>query len=790
MEVSRIQINIGNLITNDVTSLAAEALRMDEDDSKVERLARIIHRKTEGNPFFVSMFLISLYDDKILQYSFGTMRWIWDDVAVESRTVTDNVASVLVNKMSRLKEEVRMVLMVASCLGAHFRLPVLVKIMKNLSDRELRSSLRSSSSSEPDITKDIVFEDASSSSISSSIDEAEVEGLVETDNNENCYFVHDQIQLAAFELISPENRDEFRGKIGSIMHRTLSSGEVESNIFEIVGMLNCALSFISDKDRDQLAELNLKAGAKASENGAFDTAKVYYEAGRKALGSKAWERNFTTMLDLCSDGANACYLTGDFESMNELIDEVLSQDIDVIGKYRVTEVKVKSLYAQEKVNESIDVALDFRCQLGLPTLQRKRFSMRTVLGEYIQVMRLLKKMSVEEIVHCPDLEDERYEMGQRMNELLLPSIYQVERTMVPLIVFQMLTTTLKHGLNPTSCVALATHGAILCGYFDKPHQGRELAKAAELILKLPGMRRITSNAIFISQTYCYHWTSPLQDTISPLLNGCEEGLATGDIESACQSLLHRCLNLYFTGRSLDSIQEEVGASIDVLTRLKQGEQRALVEILQITVKKLRGIDTEGNDEKMNSIEEAAIATGDSHQAAYVSSFKLEVLVVLQKWEEALEFVQKANEIRDSTKSAFLSVRFTFLEALTYLKAAQIVTGFNRIKMKRRGKKAMKLLRGWAKNGNVNVVHYLHILEAEVFFLEGKMKKAGESFKVAISSSRRNGFLHDRALAHELSSSFYAARGDEFWSNYHIECAKTCYKEWGCSKKVDQLNIAK
>jgi predicted ATPase len=81
--------------------------------------------------------------------------------------------------------------------------------------------------------------------------------------------------------------------------------------------------------------MNLKAGIKACENAAFDTAKVYFKAGREALGSRGWEGDYSTMLDLCSDGANACYLTGDFDTMNELIDEVLRKDIDTKEKYRV-----------------------------------------------------------------------------------------------------------------------------------------------------------------------------------------------------------------------------------------------------------------------------------------------------------------------------------------------------------------------------------------------------------------------------------------------------------------------
>ena len=77
--------------------------------------------------------------------------------------------------------------------------------------------------------------------------------------------------------------------------------------------------------------------------------------------------------------------------------------------------------------------------------------------------------------------------------------------------------------------------------------------------------------------------------------------------------------------SLDSVQEEVEASINVMSQLKQDEQRAeRTEILQITVKKLRGVATTDDDRKMDAIMEAASVTGDSNKASYASSFKLEI----------------------------------------------------------------------------------------------------------------------------------------------------------------------
>jgi predicted ATPase len=267
-------------------------------------------------------------------------------------------------------------LMVASCLGATFRKSAVVEVMKNISRVEMKGSMRSLSgtaatmeSSSTSLLSSDMSNACTERAYASSIEEFEGEGLCEVDDEE-CQFMHDQIQSAAFELISPDQRDTFRGKIGSILLQSLSPAELEASLFEVVGLLNCAASNITDDERDEMARMNLRAGVKASENAAFDTAKVYFKAGREALGSRGWEGDYSTMLDLCSDGANACFLTGDFESMNELIDEVLSKDIDTKEKYRVSEIKVKSLLTVGKVNEAINAALDFRRQLGLPAPQK------------------------------------------------------------------------------------------------------------------------------------------------------------------------------------------------------------------------------------------------------------------------------------------------------------------------------------------------------------------------------------------------------------------------------------
>ena len=80
---------------------------------------------------------------------------------------------------------------------------------------------------------------------------------------------------------------------------------------------------------------------KALDNAAFDAAAVCFLTGREQLGEHGWDIDFKLMLKLTSEAANAAYITGDFDNMNTLINEVLSiEGISVKDKFRVYEVKI------------------------------------------------------------------------------------------------------------------------------------------------------------------------------------------------------------------------------------------------------------------------------------------------------------------------------------------------------------------------------------------------------------------------------------------------------------------
>ena len=81
------------------------------------------------------LFLRSIHDENLLQYNFGIMKWTWDDDAVLStKLATENVTTVLVNKLRRLDSKTRSLVKVASCLGNKFSLSAVEAILAALSD--------------------------------------------------------------------------------------------------------------------------------------------------------------------------------------------------------------------------------------------------------------------------------------------------------------------------------------------------------------------------------------------------------------------------------------------------------------------------------------------------------------------------------------------------------------------------------------------------------------------------------------------------------------------------------
>jgi PAS domain S-box-containing protein len=79
-----------------------------------------------------------------------------------------------------------------------------------------------------------------------------------------------------------------------------------------------------------------------------------------------------------------------------------------------------------------------------------------------------------------------------------------------------------------------------------------------------------------------------------------------------------------------------------------------------------------------------------------------------------------------------------------------------------------------------------LVGAEIARIEGRELDAERLYEQAIRSARANGFIHNEALANELASRFYAARGFEKIARLYLQDARYGYLRWGADGKVRQF----
>ncbi len=116
------KIDLSPLRKMDVKHLITDFLKCSK--KKGDTLGKLVHEKTNGNPFFVNQFLKALYDEKYIKFDV-LLGWLWDLDQINQMQVTDNVVTLLAKKMNKLPVLSLEILKFCACIGSKFDLETL-----------------------------------------------------------------------------------------------------------------------------------------------------------------------------------------------------------------------------------------------------------------------------------------------------------------------------------------------------------------------------------------------------------------------------------------------------------------------------------------------------------------------------------------------------------------------------------------------------------------------------------------------------------------------------------------
>src|SRR5499433_611450 len=248
-----VEITLSPLAQEHLGQLVADALRCELE--RAAPLAKLVHVKTGGNPFFAIQFLSSLAEEELLTFDHDGARWSWDIDRIHAMGYIDNVADLMVGKITRLPTETQNAMQFMACLGNISEITTLSLVL-GAAEEQVHVVLW------PAIRQELVERLAGA-----------------------YRFVHDRIQEAAYSLVPEDQRGEAHLRIGRLLAARVPPEKQEEAIFEMVNQLNRGATLIVSRDeREQLAKLNLIAGKRAKSSTAHVSALSYLVAGAALLG--------------------------------------------------------------------------------------------------------------------------------------------------------------------------------------------------------------------------------------------------------------------------------------------------------------------------------------------------------------------------------------------------------------------------------------------------------------------------------------------------------------------------
>ncbi len=729
---------------------------------KSTELARICIEKTRGNPFFLILFIKSLYRQNLIKFDNTMGNWKWDTDQISRFPNTENVIDYMVEEISRLSPQVQKVLKLAACIGNKFDLTILV----NINQKSLEETLEQL---EEALDKEFIL-------------------LLEHKQNPSFKFLHDRVHQAVYSYIDGTEKAKTHLHIGRLLLRNVSESQLNEYIFDIVYQLNLATSLInSPQEKEELAELNLVAANKAKASTAFGPAFDYLTSGMRLLEKDCWKKQYTLTRALNEMAAEIAYLNGHFDKTYHLADRVFKNAENILDTVPAYEAKIRAYAMENKFPESLASGIFIIEKLGI-TFPKKTTDFHILINVLKTKLALWGKKP-EDILNREKTRDPQILSMMRILKALGTSAYLADPKLMVVLCLKGFYLMLKNG--PSSEAHFCeNYGIVLCLIGDIDNGYRYGQLGIELMEKLDF--KISKSEVMLNfNSFIRHWKEHIKEGLSPLLSAYQKALETGNLEFAGYSSLMYCINSYFCGKHLGTLESELKKYGRFMGQINQDTSLQYNAIFHQTILNLMGkndnpIQLTGdyyNEEKMLQVHFEA---KDESALFDVHFHKLVLCYLFEEHKKASKYAKLAEKYSDVVLAQPETPLFHFYESLNCLAT---YTGAGKPKRKlilQKVARNQKKMKKWAYHAPMNCQHKYDLVQAERYRIQRKNAEAMDLYDKAITKANENEYIQEEALGNELAAKFYLAQNKDTIASAYMHKAYGCYLKWGAHAKVKQL----
>jgi PAS domain S-box-containing protein len=753
------EISLAPLTPEDLGRLLADTLSC--APRHAAPLARLVHEKTGGNPFFAIQFISALAEQGLLRFDHDAARWRWEFDRLHAKGYTDNVVDLMVGKLTRLPVRTQAALQQLACLGNVAEITML-SIVLGKSNEDVRSDLW---------------------------DAVRLE-LVE--HLEGSYkFIHDRIQEAAYSLIPEPLRAEAHLRIGRLLAAHTPAEKRDEAIFEIVNQLNRGTALITSRDeREQLAEFNLLAGERAKATSAYASALTYLAAGAALLPEDSWERRHELTFALEVNRAECEFLTGELAAAEERLTMLSSRAANTVDQSTVACLRVDLYTTLDRSDGAVAVCLAYLRHLGVDWSPHS--TDEEARREYERIWSQLETRAIEELIDLPLMSDPASLATLDLLTRVVPPALFTDAKFLSLVICRMVNLSLEHGNSDGSCFAYVWLGVIAGPHFGDYQAGFRFGRLGYELIEKRGLKRFQARTSMVFGNLVVPWTKHIRAGRDLLRRAFEAANRTGDLTFAAYSCQALNRNLLAAGDPLIEVQREAENGLDFAQKARFGLVIDVITSQLGLVRTLRGLTPEFgsfNDEEFDELLFESRLAGDTSLAApecWHWIRKLQARFFAGDYASALDASLKAQRLLWTSPSHFETAEYHFYGALCHAACCDSAVPDRRRQHVEALAAHHRQIEIWRENCPENFENRAALVSAEIARIEGRELDAERLYEQALRSARASGFIHNEALANELASRFYAARGFEKIARVYLQDARYGYLRWGADGKVRQL----
>jgi PAS domain S-box-containing protein len=753
------EISLAPLAQKDLGRLIADTLSCAPD--RAAPLARLVHEKTGGNPFFAIQFISALAEEGLLRFDHDAACWRWELNRLHARGYTDNVVDLMVGRLIRLPVQTQAALQQLACLGNVAGVTML-SVVLGKSNEDVRSD----------------FWDAVRLEL--------VEHL------EDSYkFIHDRIQEAAYSLIPERLRAEAHLRIGRLLAAHTPAEKREEAIFEIVNQLNRGAALVTSQDeREQLAEFNLLAGQRAKATTAYPAALTYLTAGADLLPEDSWEHRHKLTFALELHRGECEFLTGALAGAEQRLVPLSTRAADTVERATVACLLVDLYTTLDQSSRAISVGLDYFRHLGIdwsphPTEEEARH-------EYERIWSQLGSRTIEDLIELPLMSDPSSLATLDVLTKLGPPSLQTDANLFSLVICRAVNLSLEGGNCDGSCFAYVRLGMVAGPRFGDYHAGFRFGRLGHDLVEQHGLTRFQARTYMSFGSFVLPWTRHVRAGRDFLHRALQAANKMGDLNCAAYSGGHLATNLLAAGDPLVDVQRETENALAFAQKTGFGFVIDITATQLGLIRTLRGLTPKFGSFDDGQFDELGIERrfARSPHLAYAAGRywirKLQACFFAGEYAAAVGASSRAQSLLWTVVSHFETAEYDFYGGLSRAASCDSAPAGEQRQHLEALAAHHKQLQAWAENCPENFENRAALVGAEIARIGGRDVDAMSFYEQAIRSARANGFIHNEALANELAGRFYAARGFEKIARVYLQDARHGYLRWGADGKVRQL----